>query len=81
MTATQKEKIAQRAYEIYQQRGGTGGQDLDDWLQAERELLTAEKPASAKPTKKSATKKAATKKTTAKKAAGTTRKSTKKAAS
>ena len=32
------EKIAARAYEIYQARGGTDGADLDDWLQAEREL-------------------------------------------
>ncbi|HVR70011.1 MAG TPA: DUF2934 domain-containing protein [Vicinamibacteria bacterium] len=32
------EEIAQRAYEIYQSRGGTEGQDLEDWLQAEREL-------------------------------------------
>jgi hypothetical protein len=32
------EQIAQRAYEIYQARGGTEGQDLEDWLQAEREL-------------------------------------------
>ena len=32
------EQIAQRAYEIYQARGGTEGQDLEDWLEAEREL-------------------------------------------
>jgi hypothetical protein len=32
------EQIAQRAYEIYQSRGGTEGQDIEDWLQAEREL-------------------------------------------
>jgi len=32
------EQIAQRAYEIYQARGGTEGQDIEDWLQAEREL-------------------------------------------
>jgi hypothetical protein len=32
------EQIALRAYEIYQARGGTDGSDLDDWLQAEREL-------------------------------------------
>ena len=32
------EQIAQRAYEIYQARGGTEGQDVEDWLQAEREL-------------------------------------------
>lgn len=30
--------IARRAYEIYLRRGGTHGADLDDWLQAEREL-------------------------------------------
>ena len=33
------EKIAQRAYEIYVGRGGTHGSDVEDWLQAERELL------------------------------------------
>ena len=32
------DQIAQRAYEIYQSRGGTDGQDMEDWLQAEREL-------------------------------------------
>jgi hypothetical protein len=30
--------IAQRAYELYRARGGTHGADVDDWLQAEREL-------------------------------------------
>ena len=30
--------IAQRAYEIYQRRAGGAGTDLDDWLQAEREI-------------------------------------------
>jgi hypothetical protein len=30
--------IAQRAYELYQARGGTHGADVDDWLQAEREI-------------------------------------------
>jgi hypothetical protein len=30
--------IAARAYELYQARGGTHGADMDDWLQAEREL-------------------------------------------
>ena len=34
--------IARRAYEIYESRGGTDGRDVDDWLQAERELLTAQ---------------------------------------
>jgi len=31
--------IARRAYEIYRSRGGGDGLDMDDWLQAERELL------------------------------------------
>ena len=30
--------IAQRAYDLYQQRGCTDGHDLEDWLQAEREM-------------------------------------------
>jgi hypothetical protein len=30
--------IARRAYELYVARGGSDGQDLDDWLQAEREI-------------------------------------------
>ena len=33
------EKIAQRAYEIFEQRGHTPGHDLDDWIQAEHELF------------------------------------------
>jgi hypothetical protein len=32
-------KIALRAYEIYQDRGGQHGRDMDDWLLAESELL------------------------------------------
>ncbi len=30
--------VARRAYEIYQSRGGSDGADLDDWLEAERQL-------------------------------------------
>lgn len=30
--------VARRAYEIYQGRGGNHGADLDDWLEAERQL-------------------------------------------
>jgi hypothetical protein len=30
--------IAQRAYELYKQRGRQEGRDLEDWLKAEREL-------------------------------------------
>jgi len=32
------ETIRLRAYEIYLERGQQPGRDLDDWLQAEREL-------------------------------------------
>jgi hypothetical protein len=32
------ERIARRAREIYEARGGEHGQALDDWLQAEREI-------------------------------------------
>jgi hypothetical protein len=32
-------QIEQRAYELYLQRQGEYGSDLEDWLQAERELL------------------------------------------
>jgi hypothetical protein len=32
------EDIARRAYAIYEERGRSDGADLDDWLQAEREL-------------------------------------------
>ena len=31
-------RIARRAHEIYEARGGQDGRDLDDWLQAEREI-------------------------------------------
>lgn len=30
------EKIAQRAYELYERRGGEWGHDMEDWLEAER---------------------------------------------
>jgi hypothetical protein len=33
------EDIERRAYEIYVVRGGVDGHAIDDWLQAERELL------------------------------------------
>ena len=35
---TREEKIRRRAYEIYLERGGEPGHDLEHWLQAEREL-------------------------------------------
>ena len=34
-----EEEIRCRAYELYEQRGRLDGNDLDDWLQAETDLL------------------------------------------
>jgi len=33
------EHIAARAYQLYLERGRTDGHDVDDWLQAEYELI------------------------------------------
>ena len=33
-----EEEIRMRAYRRYLERGGSDGQDFDDWLEAEREL-------------------------------------------
>lgn len=41
-----EEQIRQRAHEIYLQRGGQDGSELDDWLQAEEEVLRAQGKAS-----------------------------------
>ena len=30
--------IARRAYQLYEERGGEHGRDLEDWFEAEREL-------------------------------------------
>jgi hypothetical protein len=40
-TAPTLEQIQIRAYEIYLERQGTPGGQIEDWLQAERELLQA----------------------------------------
>jgi outer membrane protein TolC len=37
------EDIERRAYALYEARGREDGRALDDWLQAERELLDAHK--------------------------------------
>ncbi len=34
-----RERIAQKAYELYQNRGATHGRNVDDWLEAERLVL------------------------------------------
>jgi hypothetical protein len=36
--APSREEIRRRAYEIYLERDGFGGSELDDWLHAETEL-------------------------------------------
>jgi hypothetical protein len=38
VNSTRHEEIRRRAYEIYLERGEQPGRELDDWLQAEREL-------------------------------------------
>lgn len=33
-----RQRIAERAYELFQARGRVDGHDIDDWLQAERQI-------------------------------------------
>lgn len=40
-----EERIRRRAYELYVQRGNQSGSELDDWLQAEEEILRAQEEA------------------------------------
>ena len=40
-----EERIRQRANELQQERGGQSGSPLDDWLQAEQEVLHAHQDA------------------------------------
>jgi len=35
--------IAARAYQLFVERGGEHGRDLDDWLLAKQELLSADR--------------------------------------
>jgi len=35
-----RQRVEQRAYELYLSRGGAHGSDWEDWLAAERELVT-----------------------------------------
>jgi hypothetical protein len=39
------EEIARRAYDLFIARGGQPGHELDDWLQAESELLNKQRHA------------------------------------
>jgi len=36
-----QEKIARRAYQLYEEGGSVNGHDMDHWLKAEREILKA----------------------------------------
>ena len=38
MDAAMRDRVAKRAFEIYMGRGGERGDEVQDWLQAEREL-------------------------------------------
>jgi hypothetical protein len=35
-----EEQVRRRAYEIYEQRGTVAGSEIEDWLQAEAEILS-----------------------------------------
>ena len=41
--AYEKYRVARRAYELFEARGRLHGHDVDDWLQAERELPPLER--------------------------------------
>jgi Protein of unknown function (DUF2934) len=41
---SRSDEIRLRAYEIYLERGDLQGSELEDWLRAERELLSASQP-------------------------------------
>jgi len=40
LQSTREQEIRNRAYEIYLQRGAQPGYEVEDWLQAKRELTT-----------------------------------------
>ena len=42
-SAPSQADIATRAYELFVQRGGEHGNDWNDWLRAERELLNSQR--------------------------------------
>ena len=41
-----EEQIRQRAYQLYVERGNQSGSEVDDWLQAEQEIMQAREAAS-----------------------------------
>src|SRR5690348_10187742 len=44
-TLTIEERIRRKAYELYVQRGNQSGSQLNDWLQAEKEIRRAQEQA------------------------------------
>ena len=40
-----EERIRRRAYELYVHRGNESGSEIEDWLQAEEEILRAQEEA------------------------------------
>jgi Protein of unknown function (DUF2934) len=40
--STREDEIRRRAYEIFLERGAQSGLELEDWLQAERELTNSQ---------------------------------------
>lgn len=42
-TLISEEKVKERAYELYLERGGFNGSDQEDWYKAEMELLQGSK--------------------------------------
>jgi hypothetical protein len=40
-----EERIKRRAHELYVERGNQSGSELDDWLQAEEEILSVQEDA------------------------------------
>jgi DNA-binding NarL/FixJ family response regulator len=56
--------IAKRAFELYEARGRTRGKDLDDWLEAEREIFNKAKSLSSAESKVKAAPESASRKQT-----------------
>ena len=40
LSAEDQRRVAEIAYGLYEQRGWTGGHDLEDWFKAERHIMT-----------------------------------------
>lgn len=49
MVSIPQNMIAEKAYELFKSRGGKPGNDLDDWLSAEKELAGNAKQGSTVP--------------------------------